>query len=120
MIVLFLLTYYSFFRKTTLTTTARANIALAREYYTIVGIVDILLAAEQCSYLTSFERSRGVRRSGIVVCVVFLLFIKSVPALGLEGDLFAVAANEVNAVFGFGDMTNEIDILQRNEFLVII
>ena len=80
----------------------------------------IIRAAEQCSYLTSFERSRGVRRSGIVVCVVFLLFIKCVPALGLEGDLFAVAANEVNAVFGFGDMTNEIDILQRNEFLVIV
>ena len=68
----------------------------------------IIRAAEQCW------------RSGIVVCVVFLLFIKSVPALGLEGDLFAVAANEVNTVFGFGDMTNEIDILQWNEFLVII
>ena len=31
-----------------------------------------LLAAEQCSYLTSFERSRCVRRSGMVVYVVFL------------------------------------------------
>ena len=40
--------------------------------------------------------------------------------MGLEGDLFAVAADEVDAVFGFGDMTNEIDILKRNEFFVIV
>ena len=29
----------------------------------------------RCSYLTSFERSRCVRRSGIVVYVVFIIYI---------------------------------------------
>ena len=48
------------------------------------------------------------------------LSFEGIPALGLEGDLFAVSADEVDAVFGFGDMTNEIDILKRNEFLVIV
>ena len=51
---------------------------------------------------------------------VEVLSFEGIPALGLEGDLFAVAADEVDAVFGFGDMTNEIDIVKRNEFLVIV
>jgi hypothetical protein len=45
---------------------------------------------------------------------------KGVPSLGFEGDFFAVAANQVDAMLGFGDMTNEIYVLDRDEFLVVV
>lgn len=48
--------------KTTITTPARANIALAK------GNNDRIVfpCRSQCSYLTSFERSRCVRRNGML------------------------------------------------------
>jgi hypothetical protein len=48
------------------------------------------------------------------------VFRECVPSLGFERDLFTVAANEINSVFWFGDMTNEINVFDRDEFLVIV
>ena len=49
-----------------------------------------------------------------------VLFVKSVPALGLEREFFAVAADEIAAVFGFGDMTDDVEVVHRNQFLVVV
>jgi hypothetical protein len=51
---------------------------------------------------------------------VEVLSFEGVPSLGFERDLFTVAANEINSVFWFGDMTNEINVFDRDEFLVIV
>ena len=47
------------------------------------------------------------------------LFCKCVPALGGEGDLLAVASDEEFAVLRLGDMPDDIDIVNRDEFLVV-
>ena len=39
--------------------------------------------------------------------------------MGGEGDLFAVAADEEFAVLRLGDMPDDIDIVNRDEFLVV-
>ena len=45
------------------------------------------------------------------------------PAYSYEdsyGTYRTVAANEINSVFWFGDMTNEINVFDRDEFFVIV
>ena len=49
------------------------------------------LAAEQCSYLTSFERSRCVRRSGMVVYVV----VKKIKVVVTQATLVFVILHAV-------------------------
>ena len=64
----------------------------------------------RCAPLAGCVASRGVE----------VLSFECVPSLGFERDLFTVAANEINSVFWFGDMTNEINVFDRDEFLVIV
>ena len=50
---------------------------------------------------------------------VLTLFGEGVPALGGEGDFFAVASDEEFAVLGLGDVSDDIDIVNGDEFLVV-
>ena len=38
----------------------------------------------------------------------------------LEGEFFAVAADEIAAVFGFGDVADDIEVVHGDEFLVVV
>ena len=48
------------------------------------------------------------------------LFVESVPALCLEGEFFAVSADEIAAVFGFGNVPDDIEVVHGDEFLVVV
>lgn len=78
--------------------------------------------------LNNFCAAPTLRLAEDIICLLFVplssvgeaellfvlssyLFIKGVPALGFEGDFFAVAADEIDTMFGFGYMTDEINIL---------
>ena len=45
---------------------------------------------------------------------------KGVPTLRFYGQFFAVATNEAQSVFGFGNMPDDIQVVNRNEFLVVV